>query len=73
MEDRATYYDSSRSEWRDWLLQNHATEKSGVRTVTYKEAAKEAMCFVWVYSLPNIGDNDSYHTRRSKSSIRHVS
>jgi len=48
----------SRAEWRDWLVDNHASSggvwlvtwkpKSGRPTFTYEEQVEEALCFGWV-------------------------
>lgn len=59
------------NEWRDWLAQNHSTEKSiwliiykkdsGTPSVTYDEAVDEALCFGWIDSKPNKRDEDSFY------------
>lgn len=59
------------NEWRDWLAQNHSTEKSiwliiykkdsGTLSVTYDEAVDEALCFGWIDSKPNKRDDNSFY------------
>lgn len=59
------------NEWRKWLEQNHATEKSvlliiykkdsGTPSVTYDEAVDEALCFGWIDSKPNKRDENSFY------------
>lgn len=65
-----TFYAKSKTDWRQWLAENHATEKavwliiykkaSGVPTVVYKEALEEALCYGWIDSKINKRDADSY-------------
>lgn len=53
----------TRSEWRQWLQQHHATaagvwlvsykKATGKPRVEYDEAVEEALCFGWVDSKPN--------------------
>jgi uncharacterized protein YdeI (YjbR/CyaY-like superfamily) len=48
----------SRDEFRQWLTNNHATQKeiwlviykktSGESSITYEEAVEEALCFGWI-------------------------
>lgn len=56
----ALFYPATTAEWRDWLVENHATKK-GVWVVMYKkssqkpsitwsEAVDEALCFGWIDS-----------------------
>lgn len=71
-----TFYAPSQNEWRNWLAENHQTEKSvwliiykkesGVPSVYYPEAVDEALCFGWIDSKPNKRDNDSYFQFFSK-------
>lgn len=63
-------------EWRNWLQQNHATEKSvwliiykkdsPTPSITYPEAVDEALCFGWIDSKPNKRDGESYYQFFSK-------
>lgn len=68
--------------WRNWLSQNHATEKSvfliiyhkesGTPSVYYPEAVDEALCFGWVDSTPKKRDDQSYYVlfaRRNPKSL----
>ena len=58
MELENSFYAASRSEWRQWLEQNHAKEKevwllrykkdSPTPSVSYNEALEEALCFGWI-------------------------
>jgi uncharacterized protein YdeI (YjbR/CyaY-like superfamily) len=64
-----TYHAPSRADWRTWLAQNHATEKSvwliiyhkksPTPSVYYDEAVDEALCFGWVDSKINKRDHES--------------
>jgi uncharacterized protein YdeI (YjbR/CyaY-like superfamily) len=57
------YHPKSRSEWRQWLQENH-TEKDGIRLIIAKkgsglpslsvaDAVEEALCFGWIDSVAN--------------------
>ena len=62
---------ATRLEWRKWLDEHHAEEKSvwliifkknsGVSSVSYKEAVEEALCYGWIDSKPNKRDEHSYY------------
>lgn len=51
---------ATRADWRQWLLENHATapgvwlvyhkKSSGQRSITWAEAVEEALCFGWIDS-----------------------
>ncbi|WPP52938.1 YdeI/OmpD-associated family protein [Catalinimonas niigatensis] len=66
-----TFHASTRQAWRQWLEENHATEKSvwliiykkesGVPSVYYPEAVEEALCFGWIDSKANKRDAQSYY------------
>jgi len=66
-----TFYAKSRKAWREWLEQNHNTEKSvwliiykketKIPSVYYPEAVDEALCFGWIDSKPNKRDDQSYY------------
>lgn len=57
------YYPQSRSEWRQWLQENHtqpdgiwlvlAKKESGLKRLAVDEAVEEALCFGWIDSVPN--------------------
>ena len=59
---------SSRAEWRNWLMANHANSNgvwllfhkvaTGKPTITYEEGVLEALCFGWIDSKGNKFDND---------------
>lgn len=60
------YYAPTRSVWRDWLEEHHATAPgvwlvyykrgSGRPRVAYADAVEEALCFGWIDSRPNALD-----------------
>jgi uncharacterized protein YdeI (YjbR/CyaY-like superfamily) len=66
-----TFYAQSRKDWRDWLIENHSTQKSiwlilyhkdsKKQSINYNEAVEEALCFGWIDSKPNKRDNESYY------------
>ena len=54
-----SFFASNRKAWRDWLTNNHDSEKQGVwlvyykqhvgkPTIEYNESVEEALCFGWV-------------------------
>lgn len=61
---------STRTDWREWLAEHHATEtsvwlriftkNSGTPSVTYGEAVDEALCFGWIDSSVKKGDENYY-------------
>lgn len=65
-----TVYAESRAAWRQWLTDNHATEKSvwlaiykktsPTPSVYYDEAVDEALCFGWIDSSNKKGDGSYY-------------
>ena len=71
-----TFHAKSRKEWREWLEQNHQSEKSvwliiykkesEISSVYYPEAVDEALCFGWVDSKPNKRNENSYYQFFSK-------
>lgn len=60
----------TRADWRQWLTDNHATEKSvwlkiykktsSTPSITYDEAVDEALCFGWIDSSIKKGDDQHY-------------
>jgi uncharacterized protein YdeI (YjbR/CyaY-like superfamily) len=62
----AMFYAPDRAAWRNWLMENHATQKavwliyykpaSGKTRVSYDDAVDEAICFGWIDSKPNALD-----------------
>jgi uncharacterized protein YdeI (YjbR/CyaY-like superfamily) len=81
-----TFHATSRAAWREWLTQNHVSEKnlwliiykkqSGVPSVTYDESVDEALCFGWIDSKINKRDEKSsyqfYAKRNPKSNWSRV-
>ena len=71
-----TFHALTKEIWRAWLAQHHQTEKSvwlviykkesGIPSVYYPEAVKEALCFGWIDSTPNKRDAKSYYQFFSK-------
>lgn len=72
----------SRSEWREWLRQNHDKEKevwilaykksTGKTTLDYKDALDEALCFGWIDSRLRRIDDEKHMWRfapRKRGSI----
>lgn len=65
-----TFYAPDRAAWRQWLADNHASEKSvwliiykkdsGTPSIYYDKAVDEALCFGWVDSKVNKGNNEYY-------------
>lgn len=65
-----TFHAHDRSAWRQWLAENHASEKSvwliiykkssSTPSVYYDEAVDEALCFGWIDSKPNKRDEESF-------------
>jgi uncharacterized protein YdeI (YjbR/CyaY-like superfamily) len=62
----------TRAEWRKWLEKNHSKSSSiwliiykkntsPSKTLDYKEAVEEALCFGWIDSKPNKRDENSYY------------
>jgi uncharacterized protein YdeI (YjbR/CyaY-like superfamily) len=53
-------YLSNRSDWRDWLAENHAVspgiwlvyykKHTGIERIAYDDAVEEALCFGWIDS-----------------------
>ncbi len=81
----------SQAQFRTWLTKNHARQEgvwvrfykkdSGVKTIVYKEALDEALCFGWIDSIMKKYDDVSYiqkfSPRRprsiwSKRNIEHI-
>lgn len=66
-----TFYAKSVEEWRQWLTDNHETEKnvwlifykkkSGKPSLDLGKAVDEALCFGWVDSKINGRDEESYY------------
>ncbi len=83
-----TFYAQDKNAWRQWLQENHATEKSVWLIIYrqqsqtpsvylyYSEAVDEALCFGWIDSKPNKRNNESFYQffakRRPKSNWSRV-
>lgn len=68
MDPLRTFQAETRAEWRDWLAENHQSDR-GVWLITFKkssqkpslpygDAVEEALCFGWVDSLPRKLDEE---------------
>lgn len=77
-----TFYPTNRSEWREWLQNNHDKKKSvwiiyykkksKNPTLSYSEAVDEALCFGWIDSTSRPIDEEKYmqyFTRRKVKSV----
>jgi uncharacterized protein YdeI (YjbR/CyaY-like superfamily) len=61
---------STRRQWRAWLARHHASspgvwlvfykEHTGVTSIAYDDAVREALCFGWIDSLVKRLDDDRY-------------
>ncbi len=72
---------TDRSQWRQWLMDNHATAKeiwlvyypasSGKPTISYLHAVEEALCFGWIDGIAKKFDAERtaqrFTPRRAKS------
>lgn len=66
-----TFHAPDTAAWRQWLLENHATEKSvwliiyhkgsGVTSITHDQAVDGALCFGWIDSKANKRDGHSHY------------
>ncbi len=72
----------TRAEWRQWLVENHATEtelwlvfrkqSTGAPSVPYEDTVEEALCFGWIDSIIKRLDEDRYvrkYTPRKPGSV----
>jgi uncharacterized protein YdeI (YjbR/CyaY-like superfamily) len=60
----------TRKQWRAWLEKNHTSSAgiwfvfhkhhTGVKSISYEDAVREALCFGWIDSLIKRLDDDSY-------------
>lgn len=74
--EAARYYPKSRSDWRNWLENNHHSEHSvwvvfykvtsKIPSLTWSEAVDEALCFGWIDSTKKTIDGASYMQYYSK-------
>ncbi len=80
--DIEAFYPASRSEWRDWLEENHHTKKSvwliyykknsNLPTIEYRDAVDEALCFGWIDSKAKPIDEEKYMQFFSKRKVTSV-
>jgi uncharacterized protein YdeI (YjbR/CyaY-like superfamily) len=65
-----SFQPKTRAEWREWLVENHATSKgihlilikkgADIAGIMYDEAVEEALCFGWIDSTPAKLDAQRY-------------
>jgi len=70
-----TLHVTSRSEWRNWLSENHSKEKeiwfifyrksTGKKSIVYNDAVEEALCYGWIDSTVKGIDNEKFAQRFS--------
>lgn len=68
--EKATLEVRNRQQWRTWLRKHHASspgiwlvcykDHSGVKSISYEDTVREALCFGWIDSLVKRLDNDRY-------------
>ncbi len=81
-EEIETYCPKSRTDWRNWLVNNHQSKQSvwlvyfksstKVTSVSWSEAVDEALCFGWIDSTKKTIDEErymQYFSRRKPNSI----
>ena len=63
MEITERVYTTSREQWRDWLVENHATKREiwistakSLDGLHYLDAVEEALCFGWIDSTIKAGE-----------------
>ena len=71
-----TFYAKDQNSWREWLEENHQTEKSVwliiyhkdsiTPSIYYDAAVDEALCFGWIDSKPNKRNQESFFQFFSK-------
>jgi uncharacterized protein YdeI (YjbR/CyaY-like superfamily) len=69
--DLPVFYPKTRADWRKWLQKNHAKQtrvwlkmykkETGSPSITYVEAVLEALCFGWIDSKANKGEDGSFY------------
>ncbi|WP_153394146.1 YdeI/OmpD-associated family protein [Chryseobacterium vaccae] len=70
VKERLTVYVNTKTEWRQWLQENHQTEqsiwlvcntkKSSLPTISWSELVDEALCFGWIDSTRKTIDESSF-------------
>ncbi|MCG6186299.1 YdeI/OmpD-associated family protein [Maribellus maritimus] len=68
--EKDTYCPKSRTDWRNWLEENHKSKKSvwlvyfksstKIASVSWSDAVDEALCFGWIDSTIKSIDNERY-------------
>lgn len=76
MNEISIFYPENRTDWRNWLEENHAKEQavwvvfyaksSAKPTITWSEAVDEALCFGWIDSKKVSVDSGKSHQFFSK-------
>ncbi|TCD02127.1 hypothetical protein EZ449_18875 [Pedobacter frigidisoli] len=66
----ATFYPTSKAQWRAWLQDNHCSKtavwlvhykkSSGIPTISWSDAVDEALCFGWIDSIRKTLDDDRF-------------
>jgi len=81
MNNKPELYFQTQYEWREWLLENHETSKgiylilskvnSGIPSMRWEEAVREALCFGWIDSTAKRIDDQKrkqlFTPRKNKS------
>jgi len=70
VKERLTVYVNTKTEWRQWLQENHQTEqsiwlacntkKSSLPSISWSELVDEALCFGWIDSTRKTIDEYSF-------------
>lgn len=70
VKERLTVYVNTKTEWRQWLQENHQTEqsiwlvcntkKSSLPSISWSELVDEALCFGWIDSTRKTIDEFSF-------------
>src|SRR6476469_10873688 len=70
MPDLTTLRVTTRRQWRAWLTKHHTSRPgvwlvfykahTGVKSIPYEDAVREALCFGWIDSLVKRLDDDRY-------------
>ncbi|MEM9675554.1 MAG: YdeI/OmpD-associated family protein [Bacteroidota bacterium] len=83
MAEKNTLYLTTRTEWRNWLESNFATEAeawlvypkkvTGKPRIAYNDAVEEALCFGWIDSIMKTLDSDHSQQRFTPRKSKHYS
>lgn len=65
-----TFYPASRTDWRQWLQENHGSKqavwlvqykkKANIPTISWSESVDEALCFGWIDSIRKTLDDEKF-------------